>query len=286
MIKEKKIWRILDVIRVSENALKEKNISNARLNAELLLANTLNTKRINLYLDFEKPLSETELAGFKVKLKRRLDNEPLQYILGTIEFYGLKFSVDNSVLIPRQETEILVENTLDTIKQINVPKPKILEIGTGSGCLSIAIAKNCECHIDAIDSSADAVNLAKKNAVTNMVDDKINFDVREFKAEFDLSSYDIIISNPPYVPLPEYELLPDEIKNYEPKVALTDGGDGFTFYRIIFSNIQRNRISSPVLLEIGDGKRMQLENILNECEIENVHFFKDLMGIDRVLKIN
>jgi release factor glutamine methyltransferase len=286
MIKENKIWRILDVIRVSENALKEKNIPNARLNAELLLADMLNTKRINLYLDFEKPLAEQELAGFKSKLKRRLESEPLQYILGFTEFYGLRLKVDKRALIPRPETEILVERTLDIIKQINIPGPGILEIGTGSGCISISLANNCDCVICAIDNQNGAIELAKENAETNNVSGKINFELKVFSDDFDLKPYDIIISNPPYIPIAEYEQLPDEIKNYEPRIALTDGKDGFTFYRSIFSIIREKQISIPLLLEIGDGKRPLLENILHTFGIKEFNFYKDYHGIDRVLRIN
>jgi len=283
---EKKNWVILDIIKVSGEVLKEKNIENARLNAELLLANSLNTERINLYLDFDKPLSEPELAQFKTKLKRRLAHEPLQYILGTTEFYGLKFRVNNSVLIPRPETEILVEHALDILKQMNNPQPRVLEIGTGSGCISVSIAKNSECSIRAIDNSAPAIQLASENSKLHNADNKIKFELQEFSKDFDLKSYDVIISNPPYIPPVEYELLPDEIKNYEPKDALTDSIDGFTFYRNIFSNIKENKISAPVLLEIGDGKRPEIENILKSFGINEYDFFKDYINIDRVLKIN
>ena len=283
---EKKNWVILDIIKVSGEVLKEKNIENARLNAELLLANSLNTERINLYLDFDRPLSELELAQFKTKLKRRLAHEPLQYILGTTEFYGLKFRVNNSVLIPRPETEILVEHAIDVLKQMNNPQPRVLEIGTGSGCISVSIAKNSECSIRAIDNSAPAIQLASENSKLHNADNKIKFELQEFSKDFDLKSYDVIISNPPYIPPVEYELLPDEIKNYEPKDALTDSIDGFTFYRNIFSNIKENKISAPVLLEIGDGKRPEIENILKSFGINEYDFFKDYINIDRVLKIN
>src|SRR5438128_421211 len=115
-------WRILDIIKASEAALNEKGISNPRLNAELLLADSLNTKRINLYLDFDKPLSEPEIASYREKIKRRLQHEPLQYILGCAGFFGLTFKVNPSVLIPRQETELLVEKTIQLVSKLNNPK--------------------------------------------------------------------------------------------------------------------------------------------------------------------
>lgn len=284
--REKKNWIILDVVKVSAKALNDRKIQNARLNAEMLLANTLNTERINLYLDFDKPVSEAELAEFKIKLQRRLRHEPLQYILGNCEFYGLKFKVDKNVLIPRQETEILVEHSLNTIKQLNRAKQQVLEIGTGSGCISISIAKNCECSVHAIDNSDSAIHLARENSRIHNAEDRINFELYEFSKDFDLNTYDTIISNPPYIPPAEYELLPDEIKNYEPKAALTDGVDGFSFYRTIFALIKENKISSPVLLEIGDGKKHEIENILRSFGITKYNFYKDYINIDRVLKIN
>ena len=155
-----KSWSILEILKVTENALREKGIDNPRLNAEALLADTLNTERINLYLDFEKPLKESEISAYRDKIKRRLKHEPLQYIRGFVEFYGMSIKVNPSVLIPRHETELLVEKSIEIIAQQN--NPRILEIGTGSGCIATTVAAKLDCKIDAIDISEEALGVLKK----------------------------------------------------------------------------------------------------------------------------
>lgn len=285
MVNAEKIWKIIDIIKVSENALKEKNISKARLNAELLLANTLNTERINLYLNFDKPLTETEIKLYKEKLKRRLHFEPLQYIIGSTEFYGLKFKVTPDVLIPRPETELLVEKSLEIISSSGKETINILEVGTGSGCISIAIASKSKCKVDAIDISKESINIAKENSNLNGTSESINFFVKNIFDGIDLTKYDLIVSNPPYIPISEFELLPPEIKNYEPKSALTDDEDGLSFYRKLFHLLIEQRINTPVLLEIGDKKREAIGKVLNEFGIERYCFYKDYGNMERVLEL-
>lgn len=286
MVNAEKIWKIIDIIKVSENALKEKNISNARLNAELILANTLNIKRIDLYLNFDKPLSESELKLFKEKLKRRMHYEPLQYILGFAEFYGLKFKVTPDVLIPRPETELLVDKSLDIIVLSGKEITNILEIGTGSGCIAISIATKCNCIIDSIDISDEAIKIAKENSTINGTDKSINFFVKDIFDEIDLTKYDLIVSNPPYIPADEFISLPEEIKNFEPKYSLTDDRDGLTFYRKFLNLLIEKKIKAPLLLEIGDNKSESVRNLLKEYGIEKYCFYKDYGNMERVLVIN
>ena len=278
-----KVWTILDILKVSENLLKEKNIDKARLNAELLLCDTLNTSRINLYLDFEKPLSEQEISAFRTKIKRRINREPLQYILGKSEFYGITFSVNPSVLIPRQETELLVEKTIDIIHSEPAAN-NVLEIGTGSGCISIAAASNIDCRIQAIDTNSDALQTAKENSEINKTGHKINFHLKNILTDFeDFAGYNIILCNPPYIPINEMDSLQIEVKDYEPSSALTDGGDGLAFYRKIISLAKKTAGRIHVLLEIGDNYKGKIEKLLKENSISNGIFYKDLLGIDRVL---
>jgi release factor glutamine methyltransferase len=278
-----KTWSILDILKVSEKLLKEKNIDKPRLNAELLLCGTLKTERIKLYLDFEKPLTEQEISDYRAKIKRRLAHEPLQYILGSCEFYELKFNVNPSVLIPRQETELLVEKTLEIIHSNDDTIPEILEIGTGSGCISIAVAANSECRIDAIDITDNALETAKSNSDINCTTDKINF---RLKSIFDLENFDgynIVISNPPYIPLNIIDSLDIEVKDFEPVIALTDNEDGLKFYRNIIELAKKTSHSIKVLLEIGDNSKSRIEGLLNETSVNNGIFYKDLIGINRVL---
>ncbi len=282
-----KKWRVLELLKTTENLLKEKNIENPRLNAELLLSDVLNEPRIKLYLDFEKPLSEQEISEYRNKVKRRLSREPLQYILGYTEFFGLKFKVTPDVLIPRPETEILVEKAIEAASLFDMLNPKILEIGTGSGCISIALANKVNCRIDAIDNSIEALDIAKHNSETNNTSDKITFSNKSIFKDFqDFENYDIILSNPPYIPADELKNTADEIKNFEPAYALTDGGDGLSFYKQIFKLIKETHRQVKVFLEIGDGKRNKAEDLLKVSDIKNYIFHKDYHGIDRVLYIN
>jgi release factor glutamine methyltransferase len=277
-----KSWTILEIIKSSEEVLKNKNIKNPRLNAEILLADALNIQRIELYLNFDKPLLKQELDSYKENLRRRMNHEPLQYIRGFTEFYGLKFNVNNSVLIPRPETEILVDKSIEIIKQLN--SPRILEIGIGSGCIAVSIAKNSECFIDAIDICDKALSTASANASMNGIQNinLIKKDIREFE---DFSGYDLVVSNPPYIPKSEFCAIDEEVKNFEPHTALTDEGDGLTYYNIIFNAAVKTGKELKLLIEIGDGKKGIIEKLLQEKEIKEYTFYKDLLNIERVLFI-
>jgi release factor glutamine methyltransferase len=235
----KKIWTILDLITWGTTYLTEKNFDEARLTVELLIAHVLQLRRIQLYTNFDKPLSEEELARFKELLKRRLTHEPLQYILASTEFMGLPFTVEPGVLIPRPETEILVEKIVEKISSLfpNEQKIRIAEVGSGSGCIAVSLAHFIpRAAITSMDISADAVRVAETNAGANNVAGRISFLHRDF---FSVSENDFeepfhcLVSNPPYISVKEYELLPAEVKNYEPKSALCDEGDGLKFYHRI-----------------------------------------------------
>ncbi|MFA6542651.1 MAG: peptide chain release factor N(5)-glutamine methyltransferase, partial [Bacteroidota bacterium] len=219
-----KVWTIIDLITWGTSYLNDRGFDDARLNIELLLSHVLNLQRIRLYTNFDTPLSDDELARFKALLKRRLDHEPLQYILGETEFMGLKFRVDNRVLIPRPETEVLVEQT---IKELQTRYPdsadvRVLEIGTGSGCIAISIAHAIKaCHVTAIDCSSDAIIVARQNATLNGVDERIAFHCLEYQEQAGIDgTFHCIVSNPPYISVNEYSQLSREVKDFEPSVAL------------------------------------------------------------------
>lgn len=281
-----KTWRVLDILKVTESAFRERGISNPRLNAELLLADTTGDSRINLYLNFEKPLSESEVSIYRDKVKRRLKFEPLQYIRGKTEFFGLEFIVTPDVLIPRQETEILVENVLKYIKLSGPETPKILEIGTGSGCISISIAANAGCCISAFDLSNEAVKVAEKNSEANSTSEKISFGSMDFfSPEVTFEGFDIIVSNPPYISAQDVPGLNEEVNGYEPYIALTDNGDGLSFYRRIFELYNASQSKPAVFLEFGDGKKEAIVKLLSESNIMNYDIHSDLMNMPRVLEI-
>ena len=195
---------VLESIKLSTEYLQKKGIESPRINAELLLANILNCKRLDLYLKFDQPLKEGEINLYREFISRRGKFEPLQYITGTVEFFGLEFKVNKSVLIPRPETEILVETIIDSAeKKENID---ILDIGTGSGNIAIAVAKNLpNSKICAIDNNSEALQIAKDNAKLNSVEDRIEFMNDSILNGIIRSAkkYDIIVSNPPYVSIQE-----------------------------------------------------------------------------------
>jgi len=276
---------VLELINLSSDYLKNKGIESARINAELLLAKVLNCKRLDLYLAFDRPLVENELTVYRDFIKRRSKNEPLQYIVGSVEFYGLEFIVNSSVLIPRPETEILVETIVNENKdRANL---KILDVGTGSGIIAICLAKflvNAE--LTAVDSTAESLVVAKENAVTNCVDDKIKFIQQDINADsLQLGNdFDIVVSNPPYISNEEYAKLQPELRVYEPKTALTDNSDGFSFYKSITRKANELlKKNGKIYFEVGQGQYQQVQDILTIENFNNINVFKDYLNIERVV---
>ena len=278
--------KVLESIQLSTEYLEKKGIESPRLNAELLLADILGCTRLNLYLMFDRPLSEDQKNQYREMIARRGKYEPLQYILGYVEFYGLKFNVNSSVLIPRQETEILIETIIEQYKDTN--NLRILDIGTGSGNIPVCLAKNIPgAKITSIDILDDALTVAKQNADLNEVAEQIEFlkgDVLNDECCSQLGKYDVIVSNPPYVSDDQYKEIQKEILEYEPKVAVTDYGDGYKFYRKI-SELTPQLLDGKgkVFLEMGIGQSEKVKEILAEGGFQNLNIVKDYLDIDRVI---
>ncbi len=276
---------ILEAIKLSTEYLEKKGIESARLNSELMLADMLNCKRLDLYMTFERPLKDEEVDKLRQWISRRGKNEPLQYILGKADFYGLQFEVDSSVLIPRPETEILVDHIISQNKYR--PKLDVLDIGTGSGILPILLALNLpESNLTAIEISPSAINLAEKNANKHSVSDRINFLNQDiFCTEFSAQSFDLIVSNPPYVALSEYLTLQKEIVDFEPKEAVTDEGDGFKFYSFIAEKAKLwLKDSGKLYFELGKGQYSFVEEKMKMVGYSNISVTKDLASIERVIQ--
>src|ERR1035437_8409221 len=275
---------VLESINLSSEYLKNKGIESPRINAELLLAHILNCKKLNLYLSFEKPLTEEELAKYRVLLKRRSKFEPLQYIIGKVEFYGIAFKVNSSVLIPRQETEILIETIIEQYKIYD--NLKILDIGTGSGNIAISLAKNLDnSFVTAIDISEDALKTAYENALLNSINDKTEFIKLDFlKEEFKGKDYDVVVSNPPYISMEEFETLSPELKEYEPQIALTDYYSGLMFYEIISQKSNYLlKLGGKLFFEIGKGQLSNVAEIMRNNNYQNITVIKDYLNIERVI---
>ena len=277
---------VLEAINLSTDFLAKKNIESPRINSEHLLAHVLNCKRLDLYLSFDRPLKEEELDTYRELLRRRGKAEPLQYILGKVEFFGLEFKINKSVLIPRPETEILVEKIIECCDR-NIPI-KILDIGTGSGNIAVSLAKNLTCcNVVAIDISEEALETAAENSLLNNTDKRIVFKKYDFMNENNLEqeSFGLIVSNPPYVSAEEFPSLRPELKVYEPRIALTDNSDGLNFYRSI-SAAAKTLLKSKgkIFFEVGEGQAESVKNILLQNNFSEIGIFKDYSNIDRVIK--
>ena len=280
-----KSWKVIDLLNTTTEFFKQKNIDAPRLNAERLLAFVLKTNRVNLYLNFERPLSISELNLLRNLVKRRIEREPLQYIIGETEFMGLPFKVNQNVLIPRPETEILVEKVLEYKDKYK--NPLILDIGCGSGCIPISLAHYWpQVNNYAIDVSDQAIEVCRENAQINNV--KINTFVHDIFNSWSSDmpdKYSFILSNPPYISKEEMEALEPEILKYEPEIALTDQIDGLTFYKHIFQLITEKSLSTEhLLLEISGSQVSRIKELANKL-FSNVKVYKDYNQIERVMHI-
>ena len=274
---------VLEAINLSTEFLEKKEIESPRINAELLLAHALNCKRLDLYLSYDRPLNEDEVKVYREFIRRRIKSEPLQYIIGKVEFYGIEFNVNPSVLIPRQETEILVETIINSVNKDG--SLKILDVGVGSGNISISLAKHLPySKITATDISEQALETAKANAEMNNVLEKINFIKHDILSHNLNDEFDIVVSNPPYISREEFPQLKDELKVYEPQNALTDFSDGLNYYRIISSKAKEFvKNNGKIFFEVGQGQVEDVKRILAENNFNEISIVKDYLKIDRVI---
>ncbi len=282
-----KRWRIIDLIQWTTQFFEKRHIENPRLNAERLLSGALGLDRVQLYLQFEKILTHNELDVFRAFVKRRINKEPLQYILGETEFMSLKFKVSPSVLIPRPDTEALVEAVLREIPE-DLPV-RILDIGTGSGNIAVSLAHYLKAsRVSAVDISGEALELARENAALNQVESRIQFIQEDlFSPDFLMRTeedFDVVVSNPPYISEAEFSALPDEVRLFEPHTALRDGSDGLTFHRrIVDLSEHLLRSGGKLYLEVGMGQAPRVAALLTQTGFESVQTIRDLAGIERVV---
>ena len=238
-------WTIRELLKVTADYLQEKTIESPRLNAEVLLAHELQVDRLKLYLNLDQPLSKKEISGYRSLIKRRLQRCPLQYITGIQEFWSLDFHVNPDVLIPRPESELLIEQAILQTKLLQNENyaPKVLDLGTGCGSLSIAFAKEISrAQVWATDISEGALNVARLNAERHNVSNKINLIQGDLWIPLENKglSFDFILSNPPYIAPEEYPDLSPEVRLFEPRLALDGLKDGMEqICKYIFSNMGR-----------------------------------------------
>lgn len=263
---------INEALQIGRKMLLENNVDVRE--ARLFLAEAMNIENGKLIL--QTNCSDEEYKKFLGFIKKRIAGKPYAYVVGHQEFMKLNFKVNEYVLTPRADTEILVENA------INLQKLKILDMCTGSGCIAISLAKYIKnSYVDAVDISSHALEVAIENAKQNNVN--VNF-IKSNLFENITSTYDLIVSNPPYIPTEEISLLQTEVKN-EPFIALDGGNDGLDFYRIISKDARKHlNLAGILMLEIGYDEAENVTNILKNDGYKNIEIIKDLSGNDRVVK--
>ena len=284
-------WTILKLIRWTDERFRKEGLNAPRLDAEVLLAETLGVDRVGLYTHFDQPLHPEELARFKKLLQRRLQREPVAYIIGRQEFWSLTFKVTPDVLIPRPETEILVAEAL---KALSSPARtaggpiRIFEMGTGSGAISVALARELpSASLVATDLSAKALAIARENASHLGVGEQIQFLQGDLFAPLEEeSAFELIVTNPPYIAEDDFPSLPPEVREFEPRLALDGGEDGLNFFRRALPRV--GEFLNPggwFLAEIGAGQDPSVLKIAQENPaLDSFDFIPDLAGIRRVFK--
>ncbi len=271
-----------EIIKKGSNYLKQNKNKNPYLDTELILSKVINKEREQILLNINDKLKNKDIAKFKKYLFRRYEKEPMAYILGYKHFWKSKFLINKSVLIPRPDTELIVEETLNYLP-IEKSK-KILDVGTGSGCIIISLLKERpKCSATAIDISKNAINVAKTNAKLHQLGNKINFiniDIDKYKS----CNYDLIVSNPPYINNIDLKRLDDDIKFHEPKIALSGGSDGFkVLKKVIIKSKKLLKINGKLILEVGHRQNSRCSKILKENGYYINQISKDLSGKDRCI---
>ena len=280
-----KTWRVIDLIQWTTEYFKRYDISTPRLDAELLLSHILGTSRLQLYLQFEMPVVPEHLAAFRKLIKKRVACAPVSYLTSRKEFFSLDFYVDSRVLIPRPETEVLVESVL----QAQAGQSQLIDIGTGSGAIAISLAVNRpEWEMLATDISADALEVAQKNAVTHTCANRLTFlqgNLFEPLEELPSSRFDWIVSNPPYVSTAEFPSLPPEVRDHEPESALLAGTDGLdVIVGILDGAPQFLKPGGRVGLEIGHHHSHTVQNLVqSNSAYSGCQVIKDYSGVERVV---
>ena len=285
---EKK-WKIKDLLSVAADYLRQKEIENPRLTAEVLLAHGLKLERIGLYLNFDKPLTKKEVSDFRALIQRRIGHEPLQYITGKQEFWSLDFEVNSKVLVPRPETEVLLEHAIALAKTIPVSSGeslRVLDMCTGSGIVSVVAAREIEdARVWATDISEDALKVARRNADAHKVSGKIEFLQGDLWAPITNLRFDLILSNPPYVSTSEYPDLPPEVRDHEPKIALDGKEEGLHCIKEIIKSAPDFMDSGGwLMIEMSPGQTGTVMTMMDEMNAyTGIKRVKDYSRLYRVV---
>ena len=265
--------KALEIIKFGSNLLREKRISSSILDSEILLSKTLNKKREEILINLDQEVDKKNVSIFNGFLKRRLKNEPIAYIIGEKEFWSKKFIVNSNTLIPRPETELLVDKLIRIYKG---KKINILDIGTGSGCIILSLLNNLkQSYGIGIDISKKALLVAKKNAIKHRLLNNVKFFLKSPENIFS-KKFDLIVSNPPYIERKEIKNLNEDIKRFEPIMALDGGNDGLDLIKkVIYKSKNILKIKGTLALEIGNGQIKKVSKILFDNNFRIIHVIKD-----------
>ncbi len=273
-------WTVLKMLSWMTDFFADKGIDNPRLDAQLMLAWLLGLDRIGLYMQHDRPLDAAELDRLRSLVRRRGQREPLQYLLGETEFWSLPFKVSPAVLIPRADTEILVEESLKHAAS----EGSLIDVGTGSGAIAISLASELsQWQVTAFDISGDALAIAKANAELNHLSQRIDF-CQGTLAELPAEKYDLIVSNPPYIDADEWTGLMPEVRDHEPKLALVAANNGLECYQLLA--VQAVRCLNPggwLLVEIGYQQGDAVMRLFEMAGLKNVYLRHDYAGQPRVV---
>jgi release factor glutamine methyltransferase len=258
-------WTIRRLLDWTEKFLCEKEIENPRLDAQILLAHTLGCKRIDLYVRSDDEPTESQRNAFKALIRKRVEGCPVAYLVGRREFYQLDFKVSPDVLIPRPETEFLVMEALRRLK--GMESPRVVDIGTGTGCIALSIARHhSTARLTATDISAPALAVARRNAEQLGVADRVRLLEGDLFAPLAAETFDLIVSNPPYIAAEEFAGLAREVREYEPRIALEGGADGLDIYRRLIAEAPNYlRSGGYLLLEIGATQERAVRELIERC---------------------
>lgn len=283
-MEKKHAWTIGTILTWTKQYFQDKGVDNPRLDAEVLLSHILGKDRLYLYVHFDQPLEQKELEAFRAVVKRRALREPVAYITGCREFMGLAFQVSQAVLIPRPDTEILVETVLAKLAGEKTAAPSLLDIGTGSGAIIISILHTLAAATGvAVDISAEALLVARENACRHGVADRLTLCKGDVFSAVAGRQFDVIVSNPPYIPQQDITGLAAEVRK-EPHLALDGGADGLDFYRRISQAASTYLVDGGLLaFEVGLGQADEVAELGKAQQFLVEAIVKDYAGIDRVV---
>ncbi len=277
-------WTVVRMLNWATDYFQEKSVASPRLSIEWLLAETLNIRRLDLYMQYDRPLTREELDRLRPLVKRRAEHEPLQYITGSTDFYNCRFLVKPGVLIPRPETEQLVEIVLNEFR--DKPDLRVLDVGTGSGCIAVSLKfEQPGWKIKALDNSPEALQTAKSNAELNEVEvEFFQADYNDDESWMHLSNFDLIISNPPYIPEDEFSELDPQVRNYEPTSALYAEEVAQPYAQLSKMGESLLTPGGVLFAELNNSYHQQIASLFNGEMWSGTEIINDYGGTPRFLK--